>query len=75
MVTTRYEIEDGAPGWVDAEKQVFNATKSGQKNPVVSVRTGKSKRKATETAAEIYAAEIEGKSQKKAKKGTHKARS
>jgi N-acetyltransferase 10 len=75
MITTRYEIEEGAPGWVDAEKQVLNATKSGQKNPVVSVRTAKSKRKTGETAAEIYAAEIEGKTHKKVKKGIHKARS
>ena len=71
----RYEIEEEAPGWADAEKQVLNATKSGQKNPVVSVRTAKSKRKAGETAAEIYAAEVEGKVHKKAKRSSHKSRS
>lgn len=32
----KYEIEDGAPGWKDAEKQVLSATKGGQKNVVVS---------------------------------------
>ena len=31
----RYEIEEGAPGWASAEKQVLSATKGGQKNVVV----------------------------------------
>lgn len=67
LSTFRYEIEAGAPGWVDAEKQVLSATKSGNKNPVVSVKSTKSKRKPVETAAEIYAAEM-GDGHKKAKK-------
>jgi N-acetyltransferase 10 len=70
----RYEIEEGAPGWADAEKLVLNATKSGKKNPVVSVKSTKSKRKAGvgETAAEIYAEEMGEKAHKKSKKGSKK---
>lgn len=71
MHQNRYEIEEGAPGWADAEKQVLSATKSGNKNPVVSVKSTK-KRKTVETAAEILEAEMgEGKNKKskKAKKG------
>lgn len=69
--TKRYEIADGAPGWADAEKQVLNATKSGQKNVVVSVKSQK-KRKTGETAAEIYEQELGEKVHKKAKKGPKK---
>ncbi|KAH8679878.1 GNAT acetyltransferase 2-domain-containing protein [Tricladium varicosporioides] len=64
----QYEIEEGAPGWADAERQVLNAKKSGKKNLVVSVKSAKLKRKAGETAAEIYAEEIGEKSHKKSKK-------
>jgi N-acetyltransferase 10 len=64
----RYEIEEGAPGWADAEKQVLKATKGGRKNPVVSVKSSKSKRKAGESAAEILEQEMGGKERKKAKK-------
>jgi N-acetyltransferase 10 len=67
----RYEIEEGAPGWADAEKQVQKAAKSGHKNPVVSVKSSKSKRKPSESAAEIYAQEMGGeKAHKKSKKGS-----
>jgi N-acetyltransferase 10 len=67
----RYEIEEAAPGWAEAEKQAFNATKSGNKNPVVSVKSTKTKRKPVESAAEIYASEMgDGhKKTKKAKRG------
>jgi N-acetyltransferase 10 len=71
----RYEIEEGAPGWVDAERQVLNATKSGNKNPVVSVKSAKTKRKAGETAAEIYEHEMGDKAHKKAKKGSKREKS
>ncbi|RKF60269.1 RNA cytidine acetyltransferase [Erysiphe neolycopersici] len=65
----QYEIEENAPGWADAEKQVLNASKAGRKNPVVSVKSSKTKRKVTETAAEIYEAELGGKKKhKKSKK-------
>jgi N-acetyltransferase 10 len=65
----RYEIEEAAPGWADAERQVLNATKDGQKNPVVSVKTNK-KRKPGETAAQIYEKELGEKMYKKAKKAS-----
>jgi len=64
----QYEIEEGAPGWGDAEKQVLNASRGGQKNPVVSVKSLKQKRKAGDTAAEIYAQELGEKPSKKVKK-------
>jgi N-acetyltransferase 10 len=68
----RYEIEEGAPGWADAERQVLSATKSGQKNPVVSVKSTKTKRKAGESAAEILEQEMGEKAHKKVKKGPKK---
>ncbi|KAF4635158.1 hypothetical protein G7Y89_g2950 [Cudoniella acicularis] len=68
----QYEIEEGAPGWADAEKQVLKATKRGNNNLVVSVKSTKIKRKAGETAAEIYAEEMGEKAHKKAKKVSKK---
>ncbi|KUJ24104.1 DUF699-domain-containing protein [Mollisia scopiformis] len=70
----QYEIEEGAPGWADAEKQVLHASKSGHKNPVVSVKSTKQKRKAGETAAEIYEQEFGDKAHKKAKKASKKVK-
>ncbi|CAD6501517.1 BgTH12-01773 [Blumeria graminis f. sp. triticale] len=64
----QYEIEQGAPGWADAEKQVLKASKSGKKNPVVSIKGKKLKRKVSETAAEIFESEIGEKNLKKSKK-------
>ncbi|KAK2601645.1 N-acetyltransferase 10 [Conoideocrella luteorostrata] len=64
-----YGIEGDAPAWVEAEKQVRNATKDGKANPVVSVKSKqKQKRKAGQTAAEVYEEEMGEKSGKKAKK-------
>ncbi|KAE9368617.1 DUF699-domain-containing protein [Stipitochalara longipes BDJ] len=68
----QYEIEEGAPGWADAERQVLSATKSGQKNPIVSVKSIKTKRKAGESAAEIFEQEMGEKAHKKVKKGPKK---
>lgn len=68
----QYEIEEGAPGWADAERQVLNASKSGHKNPVVSVKSSKQKRKAGESAAEIYEQELGEKAHKKVKKSSKK---
>lgn len=64
----RYEIDGDAPAWEEAEKQVRSAAKDGKVNPIVSVKS-KQKRKAGQTAAEIYAEEMGGKSSKKMKKG------
>ncbi|KAH8813187.1 GNAT acetyltransferase 2-domain-containing protein [Xylogone sp. PMI_703] len=66
----QYEIEEGAPGWADAEKQVLDAAKKGLKTSAVSVKSTKPKRKAGETAAEIYEQELGEKAHKKAKKGS-----
>lgn len=75
LIIYRYEIEEGAPGWAEAEKQVLNATKHGQKNATVSVKSTKEKkRKAGESAAEIYAEEFGEKTNKKAKKHPKKVR-
>ncbi|KAI2606940.1 DUF699-domain-containing protein [Hypoxylon fragiforme] len=64
----QYEIEGDAPGWEDAEKQVARATKKGQSNPVVSVKSKQGKRKAVTTAAEVYEEAFGDKKSKKAKK-------
>lgn len=47
---------------------MLSASKNGHKSIVVSVKTGKPKRKVGETAAEIYEQEIGEKGHKKAKK-------
>ncbi|KAJ5037365.1 uncharacterized protein L3040_007541 [Drepanopeziza brunnea f. sp. 'multigermtubi'] len=65
----QYEIEAGAPGWAAAEEQV---RKGGKKNMIVSVKSAKSKRKADETAADIYAKEMGDKAHKKSKKASKK---
>ncbi|KAK9437694.1 hypothetical protein VB005_08690 [Metarhizium brunneum] len=64
----QYAIEGDAPAWADAEKQVRNASKDGKTNPVVSVKS-KQKRKAGQTAAEVYEEVLGEKASKKAKKG------
>ncbi|KAI0121133.1 GNAT acetyltransferase 2-domain-containing protein [Xylariales sp. AK1849] len=64
----QYEIEDSAPGWQDAEKQVLSATKRGKANPVVSVKSTKTKRKEGPSAAEVYEEAFGDKKTKKAKK-------
>lgn len=64
----QYEIEGDAPGWQDAEKQVLSASKQGKANPVVSVKSSKTKRKAGQTAAEVYEEVLGEKSHKKHKK-------
>lgn len=64
--TRRYEIPSAETAdWESAEKHI----KAGKKTTVVSVKTVKqSKRKAGETAAEIYEQEIGGGKSKKSKK-------
>ncbi|GAP88086.1 putative tRNA cytidine acetyltransferase [Rosellinia necatrix] len=64
----RYEVEGDNPDWDDAEKQVRNAAKRGYVNPVVSIKSSKTKRKVGPTAAEVYEEEFGEKPQKKAKK-------
>ncbi|KAL7627890.1 N-acetyltransferase 10 [Parahypoxylon ruwenzoriense] len=64
----QYEIEGDAPGWEEAEKQVLRATQKGQSNPVVSIKTKQTKRKAGMTAAEVYDEAFGDKKHKKHKK-------
>ncbi|KAG7141760.1 RNA cytidine acetyltransferase like protein [Verticillium longisporum] len=59
-----YEIEGDTPAWQEAEAQVAK----GPASTVVSVKS-KSKRKAGQTAAEVYDEAVGEKSRKKAKKG------
>lgn len=60
----QYEIEGGGAAWEEAERQVAD----GKGSTVVSVKTGKAKRKAgQQTAAEVYE-EAFGDKRKKAKK-------
>lgn len=65
----RYEIEGDAPGWDEAEKQVKNAAKRGKDGVVVSVKSGKTKRKTGPTAEQIYEEELGDKKRKKVKLG------
>lgn len=70
---SRYEIATEAPGWAQAEQEILKATKKGTKPSAISVKTVKPKRKAGETAAEIYEEEMgekkKDRSHKKAKTG------
>ncbi|KAH6609251.1 trnamet cytidine acetyltransferase [Trichoderma cornu-damae] len=65
----QYEIDGDAPAWQEAERQVDSAAKDGKSSVVVSVKTAKQKRKAGQTASEIYDQELGDNSRKKAKKG------
>ncbi|PHH67061.1 hypothetical protein CDD81_4456 [Ophiocordyceps australis] len=65
----QFEIEGDAPAWQEAEKQVRKAAKEGKTSVVVSVKSGKAKRKAGQTAAEIYDEVLGDKARKKSKKG------
>ncbi|KAI0473541.1 GNAT acetyltransferase 2-domain-containing protein [Xylariaceae sp. FL0804] len=66
----QYEVEGDAPSWEDAEKQVQNAAKRGQATSVVSVKSGKTKRKVGQTAGEVYDEAFGDKRHKKAKKSS-----
>lgn len=61
----KYEIDNGAATWDDAEKQIRGGGAS-----TVSVKTKPSKRKKGETARDIYDKEVDSKRQKMIKKGT-----
>ncbi|KAI9784774.1 MAG: killer toxin resistant protein [Geoglossum umbratile] len=74
----RYEIATGPAAWEDAERQIKTAQKGGNKSMTVSVEIrpvgAAAKRKAGETAAEIYEQEIgdgegRGRERKKVRKG------
>ncbi|KAI5846932.1 GNAT acetyltransferase 2-domain-containing protein [Tricharina praecox] len=70
---SKYEIPADKGDWTEAEKQIRKAasSKSEGRSTIVSVKTGKSaaKRKAGESAAEIYEEEVEKFKNKKPKKG------
>ena len=68
----QYEVATDAPGWQQAEAEVKRATMKGQKPSAISVKTLKAKRKAGESAAEIYEEEMGEK--KKEHRGAKKAR-
>lgn len=66
----RYEIVNGSVAWEDAEEQIRKGGGS-----TVSVKASKIfKRKAGESAREIYDREVESKVRKKIKKGTESKR-
>lgn len=67
LTDTRYEIEDSAPGWQEAETQVAKAAKEGRGVSLVSVKTNKAKRKEGPNAAEVYE-EVFGEKEKKHKR-------
>ncbi|KAL8865175.1 MAG: hypothetical protein Q9174_007031 [Haloplaca sp. 1 TL-2023] len=72
----RYEIENGGPGWEEAEKQVQRAMKHKSSNSgvTVSVRSSKplSAKRKGESAEQVYAEEIGNKEAKRLKKGMMK---
>ena len=73
----RYEIETGATGWEEAEKQVRRAQARGGKEVTVSVARAdkeKKKRKKGETAEDVYREEIGEKEAKRLRKGMRKGR-
>jgi len=67
----QYEIEGDAPAWEEAEKQVSKATRDGKSTAEVSIKSSKQKRKAGQTASEVYEEEFgeKEKTRKKHKKG------
>jgi len=75
MTTHRYEISNGADDWADAERQINKSTKDGSSSMVVSVKSGKEKkRKASDAVAEaLKEAEgsRDGSKKKKSKFGKH----
>jgi N-acetyltransferase 10 len=71
MRRNRYEVATDAPGWAQAEAEVLKATKKGAKPSAISVKTLKAKRKAGESAAEIYEEEL---GEKKRDRGHKKAK-
>lgn len=72
----KYEIETGAAGWDEAEKQIKRAhAKGGDKGLTVSVKSSKSdKKRKGESAEEIYREEIGDKEAKRLKKGMKKVK-
>ncbi|DAA79736.1 TPA_exp: Uncharacterized protein A8136_0509 [Trichophyton benhamiae CBS 112371] len=65
----QYEIEHGAAGWEEAEKQIRTSSSKDGSIKTVSVKSS-AKRKVGETARDIYEKEIGSKERKKIKKGT-----
>jgi hypothetical protein len=66
----RYEIANGDAAWGDAEKKIRDSVGKGRSAPnLVSVKSS-AKRKAAETARDIYEKEIGSKEKKRIKKGT-----
>ena len=72
----KYEIETGAAGWEDAEKQVQRAqARGGTKEVTVSVKADrKEKKRKGETAEDVYREEIGDKEAKRLKKGMRRNR-
>ena len=72
LTCCRYEIANGDAAWQDAEKQIrASVNKGGSVPATVSVKSSKpAKRKAGESAREIYEKEIGSKEKKRIKKGT-----
>lgn len=67
LTRLRYEVAGDAPAWEDAENQVRKAAKDGRSATEVSVKNSKAKRKAGQTASEVYE-EAFGENRKKHKK-------
>ena len=72
----KYEIETGAAGWEEAEKQVKRAQARGEaKEVTLSVKSErKDKKRKGDTAEDVYREEIGDKEAKRLKKGMRKVR-
>ena len=72
----KYEIETGAAGWDEAEKQIKRGhAKGGDKGLTVSVKSSKlDKKRKGESVEEIYREEIGDKEAKRLKKGMKKVK-
>ncbi|KAH8888874.1 DUF699-domain-containing protein [Thozetella sp. PMI_491] len=64
----QYEIEGDDEDWAGAEKIALKAAKEGRTGATVSVKSQKAKRKAGQTAVEVYEEELGEKAQKRHKK-------
>lgn len=70
---SRYQIDNNDEAWKDTEDKVKDALLQG-KAPVVSVKSSKKKRKAEQTAAEVYKEAFGDDGEEKKKKKSKKAK-
>ena len=71
----KYEVENGAAGWEEAEKLVRKAVKGGREEVMVSVKSKREgKKRKGESVEEVYREEIGEKDEKRLRKGMRKVK-